>query len=105
MSKTALLLGDTSNRYQLPVYGMIVLLLFRAVWVLWKRVLPEKAGDLNNRRNKLWRKENFCIAAGAACLLLDLAGLLSGKVVFLYPEDREQLEFNTFMIYNKSYRR
>ncbi len=93
VSKTALLLGDTSNRYQLPVYGMIVLLLFRAVWVLWKRVLPEKAGDLNNRRNKLWRKENFCIAAGAACLLLDLAGLLSGKVVFLYPEDREQLEF------------
>ena len=84
VSKTALLLGDTSNRYQLPVYGMIVLLLFRALWALWKRVLPEK---------KLWRKETLCIALGAACLLLDLAGLLSGKVVFLYPEDREQLAF------------
>ena len=84
VSKTALLLGDTSNRYQLPVYGMIVLLLFRAVWVLWKRVLPEK---------KFRRKETLCIALGAACLLLDLAGLFSGKVVFLYPEDRDQLEF------------
>lgn len=84
VSKTALLLGDTSNRYQLPVYGMIVLLLFRAVWALWKRVLPEK---------KFRRKETLCIALGAACLLLDLAGLLSGKVVFLYPEDREQLAF------------
>ena len=84
VSKTALLLGDTSNRYQLPVYGMIVLLLFRAVWVLWKRVLPEK---------KFRRKETLCIALGAACLLLDLAGLFSGKVVFLYPEDREQLAF------------
>lgn len=84
VSKTALLLGDTSNRYQLPVYGMIVLLLFRAVWALWKRVLPEK---------KIWRKETLCIALGAACLLFDLAGLLSGKVVFLYPEDREQLAF------------
>ena len=84
VSKTALLLGDTSNRYQLPVYGMIVLLLFQAVWALWKRVLPEK---------KFRRKETLCIALGAACLLLDLAGLLSGKVVFLYPEDREQLAF------------
>lgn len=28
VSKTALLLGDTSNRYQLPIYGIAVLLLF-----------------------------------------------------------------------------
>ena len=39
VSKTALLLGETSNRYQLPVYGIAVLLVFGAVRALWRRAL------------------------------------------------------------------
>lgn len=81
VSKTALLLGDTSNRYQLPVYGMIVLLLMQAIRKtggLWKRVWLERYG--------------FVIAA-AICLLIDVTGLMAGRVVFLYPEDQEQLQF------------
>lgn len=57
VSKTALLLGDTSNRYQLPIYGIIVFLLFFSCRTLWRqavslagvrqaRVEPENPGLL-----------------------------------------------------------
>ena len=86
VSKTALLLGDTSNRYQLPVYGIIVLLLFRAIHILWQSVRPASVSG-NGRERYLWA------AAAMICLLIDLSGLMSGRVVFLYPEDREQIDF------------
>ena len=86
VSKTALLLGDTSNRYQLPVYGMIVLLLFQAIRVLWQRVRP--AFMAGNKHTGY-----LCGAAAAACLLIDMAGLGADRVVFLYPEDKEQTDF------------
>lgn len=38
VSKTALLLGETSNRYQLPIYGIVVLLVLMTVRTLWRRV-------------------------------------------------------------------
>lgn len=88
VSKTALLLGDTSNRYQLPVYGIIVLLLFQAIRMLWQRVSLGTAGISDSRRDRyLW------VAAAIICLLVDLAGLMSDRVVFLYPEDKEQIDF------------
>lgn len=73
VSKTALLLGNTSVRYQLPVYGLTVLLFFMAFESLWRRYAA--------------------VAAAVICLAANIAGLLSGKVVFLYPEDKEQVEF------------
>ncbi|MBO5473831.1 MAG: hypothetical protein J6A08_08615 [Lachnospiraceae bacterium] len=89
VSKTALLLGDTSNRYQLPVYGMIVLLLFTA-----SRRLGARLWDciLTGRSGAAGRK----LAVSAAvilCLLVDLNGLAGGRVVFLYPEDEGQTAF------------
>lgn len=82
VSKTALLLGDTSNRYQLPVYGMIVLLLLGIISMMWGHCVPQQN----------WSN---CLVAAAVviCLAIDLAGLMSGRVVFLYPEDREQVVF------------
>lgn len=82
VSKTALLLGDTSNRYQLPVYGMIVLLLFGAIYSMWERCVPRKSWSVY-----------LAAAVSVICLVIDLTGLVSGKVVFLYPEDREQVAF------------
>lgn len=111
VSKTALLLGDTSNRYQLPVYGMIVLLLFQAVWVLWKRVVTgNKAGKMVGRRlltarteadrGHVWEaaahiadRSYIWVAMAVICLLIDVMGLMSDRVVFLYPEDRGQVNF------------
>lgn len=86
VAKTGLLLGDTSNRYQLPVYGMIVLLLFQGIRVLWRRVRPEFLSDVGRGRY-------FYGTAVTVCLLIDVAGLASDKVVFLYQEDREQTDF------------
>ena len=39
VSKTALLLGETSNRYQLPVYGIVVFLLLFTCRTLWRQAV------------------------------------------------------------------
>lgn len=94
VSKTALLLGETSNRYQLPVYGIVVSLTFLAVKILWGRAIcvPAMRGVKTAVFAGRYRK-----AAGAAALLFCLAiiiiGYLREDVVFLYPEDREQTAF------------
>lgn len=106
VSKTALLLGNTSNRYQLPVYGMIVLLIFDAVYCLWKKCVhgkkvPDAGGFMKSQgqaevsSGKAARKRSgyLTVAAVIVCLLVDMRGLAGGKVVFLYPEDEEHIEF------------
>lgn len=90
VSKTALLLGDTSNRYQLPVYGMIVLLLSEAVRRLIRYVVVD--GRRNAPISSKWEIYSYA-AAAVLCLAIDLAGLAGGKVVFLYPEAEEQVKF------------
>lgn len=84
VSKTGLLLGETSIRYQAPVYGMVVLLVFMALWELGRKCL----GNVDSNRGK-W----LLAVAAAVCLLVNCAGLLSGRVVFLYPEDEERVAF------------
>lgn len=87
VSKTALLLGETSNRYQLPVYGIAVLLVFGAVRALWRRALQaHKVAD------RAWAGR----AAVLAVLLFLAAGLSRAwreGVLFLYPEDRGQTAY------------
>jgi hypothetical protein len=106
VSKTALLLGATSNRYQLPVYGIIVLLLFVGMYELWRRCVfrgsefaaAAVACDVTHVSEKKAAKGIPCahLLWGAVALLLvitDIVGLAGGKVVFLYPEDKEQVAF------------
>lgn len=97
VSKTALLLGDTSNRYQLPVYGMIVLLLFDGIYRLGRACVSGK-----NKANIFTPAEirtagktarYLGVAAVLICLIVDISGLVGGRVVFLYPEDKYQVEF------------
>lgn len=93
VSKTALLLGDTSNRYQLPIYGIVVFLVFRAVQVLWERIF---AGAASGRKGMpVWNAQGRIYTALAAvlCVAVGAAGLLSGKVVFLYPESEAQVSY------------
>lgn len=90
VSKTALLLGDTSNRYQLPVYGMIVLLLSEAVRRLIRYMVVD--GRRHAPVSSKWEIYSYA-AAAALCLAIDLAGLVGGKVVFLYPEAEERVKF------------
>lgn len=87
VSKTALLLGETSNRYQLPVYGIAVLLVFGAVRALWRRAL-----QVHKVADRAWAGR----AAVLAVLLFLAAGLSRAwreGVLFLYPEDRGQTAY------------
>ena len=88
VSKTALLLGNTSVRYQTPIYGIAVLLIFTAVKELWGRCKGSRNGRIKIRQ------QNIGMAAAVIlCLIINLAGLLSDRVVFLYPEDEDRIAF------------
>ena len=87
VSKTALLLGNTSVRYQTPIYGIVVLLLFGAIWGGWN-CCCELRGDKKNCIG-----EKIVLAAAILYMLAGLAGLFSGRVVFLYPEAAERVSF------------
>lgn len=80
VSKTALLLGNTSNRYQLPIYGIAVLLSFYSCKILWAQAV-----SVSDRHRKLAKK-----AAVAFCLAVLAGGYLFADVVFLYPEAKEE---------------
>ena len=70
VSKTALLLGDTSNRYQIPIYGIAVLLLLLGAAFLLRWFFRK------------WAVAVFCVAVVAL-------GYVQAGVVFLYPEAEE----------------
>ena len=89
VSKTALLLGDTSVRYQLPVYGIVVLLVFSAFKELW-RVMT--AFCMERRQYVKYVKCTETVAV-ILCFVVLLLGHWKDGVVFLYPEDREQTTF------------
>ncbi len=75
-SKTALLVGAASNRYEMPIYALMILLIFMdAGYVL------EGVGG----------SRMLIYAFAAVCLALLLKGLVSDqRVLFLYPEDAEK---------------
>lgn len=86
ISKTALLLGETSNRYQLPIYGLLLFLLLYFVYRPVE-VLLEATGE---------KKRVFCFTA--VVMLLGILGILmtshaDGKVFFLYEEDAKLMEY------------
>ncbi len=78
VSKTALILGATSNRYQLPVYGIVILLL---IYFLWSYV-----ESFTSFRHL------FAVFLGII-ILIDGAGLLRDRVIFLYEEERETMAY------------
>lgn len=92
VSKTALLLGNTSVRYQMPIYGIVALLLFEAIAGMGRACFEGfKQADAKVLKGKT---ETLVIVVSALlCLAVNAVGLLSGRVVFLYPEAEEQRAF------------
>lgn len=89
VSKTALMLGNTSIRYQYPVYGMAVLLVFAAIGGNMQACLIyDGEKDKNERAKKL-----VSMAAVIICIFINASGLLAGRVTFLYPEDKERIDY------------
>lgn len=92
VSKTALLLGNTSNRYQLPVYGIIVFLALYSCRTLWRQATAlsavKPAGGILSfliQHGKYTER-----AALVFCFVFIVTGYLWAEVVFLYPEAREE---------------
>lgn len=81
VSKTALLLGETSNRYQLPIYGIAAMLLVLGAAKVLRVFLPVWGTGYEKRTAGL--AAVFCVAVVAL-------SYVRADVVFLYPEDREQ---------------
>ena len=91
VTKTALLTAEEANRYQIPVYGLL-LLLSAALFV----VLAEKVGGLLlKKENKNGRKVWKILTAGMILLLGagQIIGLCAGKVLFLYQDDAEVISW------------
>ena len=77
-SKTALLVGAASNRYEMPVYGLLILLIFLDGYYVLSKL---------GNRTLLW-------VMGAVMLAFLFKGLINdGRVLFLYPEDREKMAY------------
>lgn len=89
IAKTALLLGETSNRYQLPIYGLLLFLILYSIWSLLSEVTASAAQAMGEK------KFHFALM-GVFVLLLTLINLIAirnGKVFFLYEEEKEVMEF------------
>lgn len=87
ISKTALLLGETSNRYQMPVYGLFILLLCTVCFVWGEK----GAASLFKRRQVSWFLWPAIVTV--MLLILDASMLQQGKVFFLYEEEAAMLSY------------
>ncbi len=78
-SKTALLVGAASNRYEMPIYGLVIMLIFMdAAYVL---------EGVSGTRMLIY-------AFAAVCMALLLKGHVADeRVLFLYPEDAEKVAY------------
>lgn len=110
VAKTALLLGETSNRYELPIYGVLVLLLVYSLYMVQKEIeqgnaqaaeriasltasekLPQeemRKQSAPDKRQKITGKEAVLVVVLMAAL-----NLTGNKVFFLYPEEAKVQEF------------
>ncbi len=85
VSKTALILGETSNRYQLPVYGILLFLLLYVMWEL-----------IGQTVEVVKRAPDARIMFGAFVVVILLTaglGLKNGRVFFLYEEEKDIMTY------------
>lgn len=78
VAKTALLNAEEAIRYEMPIYGLLVLLVIL--------LLDHQLEFFKNDKNRNWMDTAF------VCLIVltfvgEIVGLAQGKVCFLYPED------------------
>lgn len=88
VSKTALILGESSSRYQLPIYGLLLFLVLYSVWTL--------LGELPFFSASAARERNYRILAGifgAVLVLTDALAIGSGRVFFLYEEEEQVMAY------------
>lgn len=95
VSKTALLLGGTSNRYQLPVYGIVTLLLLLGVAKVLRKTTDMRQREEGREKKDIppvctgWQERRMAGVAAAFCLAIVALSYVRADVEFLYPEAAE----------------
>lgn len=92
VSKTALLLGETSNRYQLPVYGLLIFILLLLLSLPADLLIQGYEMRRDGRQAKKCRIVLALLLTGGI-LLTDGLALKKGKVFFLYEEEEAVMEY------------
>lgn len=78
--KTALMNYEEAVRYEMPVYGLMILLITSGIVGLLTELLPNRGKTIS-----------ICIFT--MVLVFQFVGLASDKVLFIYPEERKEREF------------
>ena len=101
ISKTALLLGETSIRYQTPIYGIVVLLTFMAIDYLIRRCYRySKLKHIKRINGNIYNWALVVVALIA--VIVNVLGFFASRIVFLYPEDADRVAFAKEMAANKT---
>lgn len=81
ISKTALMLGDSSVRYIFPVFSVVLLVVF-------------SYADLFAAYNTKWHVDQWLIPVMSVLILSgEICGMMQGKVLFLYKEDINKINY------------
>ncbi len=85
VAKTALLLGDSSNRYEYPVYGLVIMMVMN----YFLNLLIRFSDSFMIHRRKTSR---FCLAFCVIFIVFDFwADFKGDMVLFLYPKNAESM--------------
>lgn len=87
VTKTALLTAEEANRYQLPVYGLI-LMLFLVMTVLLAGRIVLLSDPIKRKNVLMWALAGLLLVLP---FLGEINGLLCHRVLFLYEEDAENI--------------
>ena len=89
--KTALMNYEEAVRYEMPIYGLLIILIVVSLYSLINNTSPVTEGD---SRGGQVRRLLFGVIL-AITLVMQVKGLYDGKVLFLYPEEKNEKEFAT----------
>ena len=89
--KTALMNYEEAVRYEMPIYGLLIILIVVSLYSLITNTSPITEGD--SRGGQVQRLLVGVILA--ITLVMQVKGLYDGKVLFLYPEEKNEKEFAT----------
>ena len=89
--KTALMNYEEAVRYEMPIYGLLIILIVVSLYSLIINPSPVTEGD---SRGGQFQRLLFGVIL-AITLVMQVKGLYDGKVLFLYPEEKNEKEFAT----------
>ena len=89
--KTALMNYEEAVRYEMPIYGLLIILIVVSLYSLITNTSPVTEGD--SRCGQVQRLLVGVILA--ITLVMQFKGLYDGKVLFLYPGEKSEKEFAT----------